>query len=403
MAKLENEDDLDDECEDILDEEENELPKRCEKKYKEIENFKLYELTHCIAYEMAIRNNEVQKIIKEIEDLTRIQTLQISGLHYTTSIGCEPFKETEDLTQIQTLEMTGLNYEGADNITSIECKILNLYKTLEDEYYIVYNTKDVILSTSDEQFQYVNYYEPDDQFDTFQSDIMFYSNQENSNKHFKANCIVKDAYAVFQGGNIEGSEINVNKIVPNFKKSMRVFNQTQVALNLALPIEQIKAFIEIIKKDYDEENSSIQSFKQLLGLKSDEEAEKIMSLTQAEWADCFFIYDYYKASNDQKKTTTIQALQEYLTEYNGVKVKKSKEQRQRDKNKNDNKVYEIIPYQIYRKSNPIEFINNKPYDKLYDKDFKDHKPFYGDETIEDRLIMMQLLIDNLKYKTLILN
>ena len=41
----------------------NNLPKRTDVIYKEIESFEDYEYTNCIAYEMAIRNDEVRKKI----------------------------------------------------------------------------------------------------------------------------------------------------------------------------------------------------------------------------------------------------------------------------------------------------------------------------------------------------
>ena len=41
------------------------LPNRNDRNYKKIESFEEYELTNCIAYEMAIRNEEVIKLINE--------------------------------------------------------------------------------------------------------------------------------------------------------------------------------------------------------------------------------------------------------------------------------------------------------------------------------------------------
>ena len=38
------------------------LPNRADEKYTRIENYEDYEFTHCIAYEMAIRNEEDIKI-----------------------------------------------------------------------------------------------------------------------------------------------------------------------------------------------------------------------------------------------------------------------------------------------------------------------------------------------------
>jgi len=46
-----------------------ELPKRKDTKYTRIENYEDYEFTHCIAYEMAIRNEEVIKLTNIIEKL----------------------------------------------------------------------------------------------------------------------------------------------------------------------------------------------------------------------------------------------------------------------------------------------------------------------------------------------
>jgi|GEM_PF-4220081 len=42
------------------------LPQRDDLIYKEIEEFQEYELTNCIAYEMAIRNTELKELLKEI-------------------------------------------------------------------------------------------------------------------------------------------------------------------------------------------------------------------------------------------------------------------------------------------------------------------------------------------------
>ena len=44
------------------------LPKRSDKIYQEIEEFEEYELTQCVVYEMAIRNEDVQKIIHSMKN-----------------------------------------------------------------------------------------------------------------------------------------------------------------------------------------------------------------------------------------------------------------------------------------------------------------------------------------------
>ena len=44
------------------------IPNRGDKQYIDIDKFKKYELTYCITYEMAIRNNNVIKLIKNFLD-----------------------------------------------------------------------------------------------------------------------------------------------------------------------------------------------------------------------------------------------------------------------------------------------------------------------------------------------
>lgn len=250
MAEVENE--YEDDLEGSEDEEDG-LPKRGRGKYPEIEKFELYELTHCVAYEMAMRNNEVQKIIHEL-DVLAIEMVQLFG---------------------------SIDPEKASKIASIGKKTAKLIMTLEDEYYVVYDSEKPILSKENyENLTVVNHREPNIEIASYFENV--YSLQEDE---YKFNGIVNDGFAVIQGAYQDSEGFDVNIIVPNFKKPMRVFNQTQVALNLSLPIEQIKDFIEVIKNHYDQENSSIQNIKQLLGLEFDEDYKELVSMKQKEWAD----------------------------------------------------------------------------------------------------------------------
>lgn len=49
------------------------VPSRNNPRYKEIEKYELYELTHCSIYEMAIRNPDVKKILHDIKAIELIQ------------------------------------------------------------------------------------------------------------------------------------------------------------------------------------------------------------------------------------------------------------------------------------------------------------------------------------------
>ena len=48
------------------------LPNRADQIYTRIENYKDYEFTHCIAYEMAIRNEKVIKLTSIMEKLNNL-------------------------------------------------------------------------------------------------------------------------------------------------------------------------------------------------------------------------------------------------------------------------------------------------------------------------------------------
>lgn len=48
-------------------------PNRRDEVYTEIEEFKDYELNNCIAYEMAIRNDNVKKLIPEFKNLDDVR------------------------------------------------------------------------------------------------------------------------------------------------------------------------------------------------------------------------------------------------------------------------------------------------------------------------------------------
>ena len=53
--------------------EEIKLPKRSDSIYKEIEEFEDYEYSNCIAYEMAIRNKEVKRLIKVLNKMEHLR------------------------------------------------------------------------------------------------------------------------------------------------------------------------------------------------------------------------------------------------------------------------------------------------------------------------------------------
>ncbi|MCK5293629.1 MAG: hypothetical protein KAJ49_03175 [Arcobacteraceae bacterium] len=53
--------------------EDDDLPKRTDPIYKEIADFKDYELTHCVVHEMTIRNKNVIEILEKIDYIAELK------------------------------------------------------------------------------------------------------------------------------------------------------------------------------------------------------------------------------------------------------------------------------------------------------------------------------------------
>ncbi len=239
----------------------NDLPKRDDKIYKEIEEFKDYELTYCIAYEMAIRNDEVKRLFGILEDKKK------------------NFKIDDNTVKIiQTMMRVHgeLRNYGLDYITS------NAHK-----YAIDYKIDNELVA-----YQYDN--------ELNYSDMLV--NKVINNKTNNKLNIIEKMYK------------------PNFSRPQLTFKNSKIIsvdINPALPKKELLAYIEKIKDDFDKGYLEIQTPAELLN----EEIQKVdnfdtraMLTKQKRLADMFFIYDYatyrmkevkeynerYKAELDEK-------------------------------------------------------------------------------------------------------
>lgn len=314
------------------------LPIRSDDIYLEIENFQDYELTNCIAYEMAIRNDEVKSLLLSNTD----------KLYTIDEVLDRVFNDKPDLLKDVFL------------MSAFEYNIYNLYKSenLNNENYKTF---------------YLKYKRERKKEYLIQAGDAFF---------------VESSIHILSNGKKRGHQ-RISKKYSRPEMKQNFYNNFRFDLNLSLPKEELIAYISQIKDEYDRDNSIIKSPLELLGEKLNIKTIKFKEMTSKEWADCFFIYDYFKVSTDKLKGTKFQKLQELLTEYNGIKIEKTKEELRKSKNRNDNSKYKIVSFKVYN-----ELRDNYVHKKI--------KPFYSLATIEDRLKLMTLLIDDLGYKTLIL-
>ncbi len=394
---------LDIKMQDIL--KEINLPRRDDKVYKIISSYESYELTHCISYEMAIRNKDVIALLKDIKSLT---ILSKRLFEYYISFGDIEIKEnfylekdvTEALELLNHYEITQnfkikfKNYKLLNTYTSIIQIITDLIIILEENYYMIYDRKDIVPDGMEEFCKEPNHYESDIELNQHMNKVIeeLMKNAYNTSPRYKNNNSVKDGYVTYQASYEDSKEYDINKIFPNFKRPMREFNQTQVAFNMSLPKDEIMAYIEKIKDDYDNKDNSYKTLNQLLYADDTRIEDKLEHKQQDRYADDFFIYDYYTQS-DEVHEKKLESIQKKLSQFHGMKVE------------NGRNNYKIIDYDeaLIKLQSKSSTSSNSFTDIAKKVKESEHIIHYIEtiKIIENRFEVLKKAIDDKKYKTLI--
>ncbi len=414
---------------------------RSDQRYTDIDDFKKYELTSCISFEMAMRNKHVKAGIIEILKLK----------NYSLA-----YKEKE----IKHIEFKNSSVQS--NIYSIfeieefEDYMLLLHTTyLSNKYYININNIFDILNTEDIDF-FLKYYKFDNYVNfidtahmnkkifkiTSQSPIFL-----NSLLQYQYNYSVNELYWMQNFTEEPLSKPYTYRLkdyidnpteyrgttflTPNFSRpilevpldssdTVNVLN-----INLNLPLNEIQEYIKSIYESFHEnssqwignpvsyfeacdtldsslsfgafllcqENNFYPTFKipqinledlyEGFEYKSQElsNTKSPQTFTSIDWADCFYIYDFYqKSSFSQKETARI--ILENLNIHHGMKVDIHKQNLKKGKAKTT-----IRPYDYCQK--------NKEKFKQQDRKIYDYTSV---STIISQYKMMVELIENLNYK-----
>jgi hypothetical protein len=303
------------------------LPQRDDLIYKEIEEFQDYELTNCIAYEMAIRNNKnfekIDNVIKFYEENKDFISYWISEkkeydeklfltgsekhniiIEMLLNIEILPFSEYEDIISFIDNRIKNKIYEII--------KILNnQYKSDEiikkfDNANIIYNDllSSIILSRIIEKEGYKIitelYVEDEHGF------IPIDKNDENSD--YKQIETIEDFNDFYQLEDRENIEV-ISKIEPIFKRPKLKINKFKInsiigEIDFSLPKEELIAYITKIKDDFDKDNSIIKTPLELVGetLEKSDNKKTPKKPKASVYADCFYIYDYWKYEKALGKT-----------------------------------------------------------------------------------------------------
>lgn len=255
------------------------LPERDDLIYKEIEEFQDYELTNCIAYEMAIRNKDAAKkiaILKRINNLKNkiIEKIKMRTNNYYLSYRKYPIILKDIIEEVLIYKLKkefGINY----NYSEIEENPIGIkfvrYTPLYSEAM-----REQLLSPFDKKFKHKT----------------------------KTNFITKRGYLIEQIYN-KKREIK-SEINSNFKRKLTLKNSLNIKidLNLNLPKEELIAYISKIKDDFDKDNSIIKTPLELLGetLEKSDNKKTPKKPKASIYADWFYIYDYWKYEKALGKT-----------------------------------------------------------------------------------------------------
>lgn len=262
--------------------------KRDMKQYIDVENFEDYELTDCLAYEMAIRNQTVFELI--------------------------------------------INFDNENQETSryIDDKLFcDFY--IGTEYYLNYH--------------FFEYFIDLEEHNKENEEITTIFNPDNKTR---SKVSENDDRRIFMGQNkgyIYRSEIidnfmESNSIYPSFKRpKLQVYEiskEVDVSLNLALPEKDLIEFLKLIKKDFDKNNKIIQTAFEVSENVEFKNSDKIkprdILSNKLYVADMFYIYDciklgyrYFDIRNelyryylDVKKIETRTMTEKTIKKYNDI-------------------------------------------------------------------------------------
>lgn len=242
---------------------------RTDRIYKEIEEFKDYELTNCIAFEMAVRNKEFQKNYKELVCKYTEQVIHYQGLDYKQNlfIALADFGLENKKLINKKLSSFKLNY--TDFINLERRKLLHNNRLKEEKISILYKNRGRFFTDED-----------------------------------------IDKNNIFLAGDNDDS-IEKHLFLPSTRPIMTFENMKNIniSINLELSKDELIHLICEIKNKYDSGMFNFKSNAELLSKKNHKykKAKNVPKnkdkrfTMQQKWADWFFIYDYYTKEKEENE------------------------------------------------------------------------------------------------------
>lgn len=263
------------------------LINRTDERYNDIENFKDYELTQCIIYEMHIRN-----------PINNIDGIDMRELY--------DFLKDDDFLDDKNINTTAKSFSNIDGN-------IKFYNIDERNGYNI--STEITIDLNDESE------EQSRKRKEIYDDIgprMYIEHPHYKNYNTYDINDLKEAYAL-KDKDIFYSLKSKSKITENFKRpkidiSIEEEKTSNIKLEIDLnkPIEEIIAYVKHIKEDISNDKNIVKAPIELLGIKlqkSDSSGAKVVLPKQKKLATMFYIYDSLKAG--MKKSEIIDEIYNY--------------------------------------------------------------------------------------------
>ena len=319
-------------------------PSRSDEIYKEIESFEEYELTQCVAYEMAVRNED---ILKAIDECIKFYNDNKESIFYQDDEGgfnSEKYSYSEFLlntlkAMIEDIPFIDSCY-GCYFVCFRDKRINNeFYKIVdeldkkefngidEDEELLNINNNVTLTSNglTESKTIHSNIERKGYSIDhSITVSIESYVYDENIEDYKDASTIEDIKRYLYDEGNINDAEASIS-IIEKFKRPKLVFYDDLKSINVNLlldinkPLNELIAYITHIKKDLEENQNILKAPIELLGenLQKADDISKMciknkngkkfcfdgrngVTKTQ-KFADMFFIYDMNKLEVKESK------------------------------------------------------------------------------------------------------
>jgi hypothetical protein len=274
------------------------LPNRNDKQYTDVEKFKEYELTNNIAYEMVIRNSEVQKIIKDFLK----QFIENEVSNYTPVLDTLDFKEADEAAQqlLKTFRINPLQlYLEYNFLSDIIEELKRIQDELSDTQKIIVNS--ILFKAINDDYRNEYTKNTTEENRTKILDVVttsFYENtfvyqEEDKEKGLSKTILRKDIKPIFT-------------VRPQLHIDFDIAKIRDVEINFSLPKNEILSFIEYLYDDV--KKNPLNTPLELLSIELDEDNNtldkkintKLIFSKQHKLANMFYVYDCLKLNATQK-------------------------------------------------------------------------------------------------------